>query len=97
LLTVNLRYKAPSEEESREFQHRVLPSSQTSAGSAEFQFAASVLGYGMLLRESEYRGTLSWDWVVETAKKNKGKDGNGIRSEFIELAKTAREIRKSTP
>ena len=97
LLTVNLRYKAPQAEESREFQHRVLPDSQAPAGSAEFQFAASVLGYGMLLRESEYRGTLSWDWVVETAEKNKGKDGNGIRSEFIELAKTARRIQKSMP
>jgi Ca-activated chloride channel family protein len=51
----------------------------------------------MLLRESDYRGTLSWDWVVETAEKNKGKDGNGIRSEFIELAKTARSIQKSKP
>ena len=97
LLTVNLRYKAPQAEESREFQHRVLPDGQNPAGSAEFQFAASVLGYGMLLRESEYRGTLSWDWVVETAEKNKGKDGTGIRSEFIELAKTARRIQKSTP
>lgn len=97
LLTVNLRYKAPQADESREFQHRLRSESQPPVGSTEFQFAASVLGYGMLLRDSEYRGTLSWDWVVETAEKNKGSDRNGIRSEFIELAKTARRIQKSTP
>lgn len=96
LLTVSLRYKEPQADESREFQHRVRSESQASVGSTEFQFASSVLGYGMLLRDSEYRGTLSWDWVVETAEKNKGSDRNGIRSEFIELAKTARRIQKST-
>jgi Ca-activated chloride channel family protein len=97
LLTVSLRYKAPQADNGREFQHRVRPENHPSAGSTEFQFAASVLGYGMLLRESEYRGTLTWDWVVETAEKNKGSDKNGIRSEFIELAKTARRIQKSMP
>lgn len=97
LLTVSLRYKGPQADASREFQHRVRSESQPPVGSTEFQFAASVLGYGMLLRDSEYRGTLSWDWVVETAEKNKGSDRTGIRSEFIELAKTARRIQKSTP
>ena len=92
LLTVNLRYKQPQSDVSQEFQHRVKPDSLSTSGSSEFRFAASVLGYGMLLRDSEYRGNLSWDWVIETAEKNKGRDSNGMRSEFIELAKTAKRI-----
>lgn len=97
LLTVNLRYKAPLSEDSQEFQHRVSPDNKTADGSSEFRFAASVLGYGMLLRESNYRGSLTWDWVINTAEKNKGKDSSGLRSEFIELAKTAKGIQKPIP
>ena len=37
---------------------------------ADFQFATAVIGYGLLLRHSEFKGALSWDWVA----------GNGSRS-----------------
>ncbi|XZE20103.1 vWA domain-containing protein [Pirellulaceae bacterium SH449] len=95
ILTVNLRYKKPLEANGLEFQHRVPVSSVGQEGNAEFQFAASVLAYGMLLRNSDYRGSATWDWVVATAEKSKGEDVNGLRGEFIELAKLARRIHKT--
>jgi Ca-activated chloride channel family protein len=91
-LTVNLRYKRPSESESIEFQVRVPASEPTAVPSGEFQFASAVAGYGLLLRDSQYSGQASWDWVIQTADLNRGSDPRGLRSEFIELVKLARRL-----
>lgn len=92
LLTVNVRYQSPTQGESREFQLRVSPESITPNPSHDFQFATAVVGYGLLLRHSQYAGSANWDWIVETAQKNMGADAAGLREEFVQLAKTARRI-----
>ncbi|MCR9295168.1 MAG: VWA domain-containing protein [bacterium] len=91
-LTVNLRYKNPEESTSQEFQLRLPAGMFTSHPDADFQFATAVMGYGMLLRGSQYAGQLNWDWVVETATSSLGKDQRGLRGEFVQLAKTARRL-----
>jgi Ca-activated chloride channel homolog len=93
MLTVNLRYKLPDGVKANEFQVRLAASSYSDAPSSDFQFASSVLAYGMLLRKSEYAGNVSWDWVVSTAEKNRGKDPKGVRTEFVKLAKAASRLR----
>jgi hypothetical protein len=50
----------------------------------------------MLLRDSKFAGSADWDWVIETAEKNLGTDHNGLRAEFVQLAKTARRISPRT-
>ncbi len=92
MLTVNLRYKLPKGSESSEFQVRVSPMSLTLEPSPDFQFASAVVAYGLLLRHSQYAGRANWDWVVETAQKNLGQDTSGLRTEFVQLAKTARRL-----
>jgi Ca-activated chloride channel family protein len=94
MLTVNLRYKQPDEEDSKEFQLRVDKTEVAATASSDFRFAASVLAYGMLLRDSSYAGDASWDWVISTAKDNLGKDSNGLRAEFLQLAMTASQLTK---
>lgn len=91
-LTVNLRYKRPDASISEEFQVRVLAGTGTEPPSADFQFASSVLAYGMLLRKSDATSNLSWDWVIETASANQGPDDRGLRGEFVQLAKAARRL-----
>lgn len=91
-MTVNLRYKQPAESESTEFQVRVPATEPTALPSSEFQFAAAVAGYGLLLRGSQYGGQANWDWVIQTAERNRGSDPRGLRSEFVELAKLARRL-----
>jgi Ca-activated chloride channel family protein len=93
ILTVNLRYKQPDGEKANEFQVRLAANSVSETPTSDFQFASSVLAYGMLLRKSEYVGDASWDWVVSTAEKNRGKDPTGIRKEFVQLAKAASKLR----
>lgn len=94
MLTVNLRYKQPDSESSREFQVRVVMGSEVKPASTDFQFASSVLVYGMLLRDSQYAGKANWNWVISTAQESLGKDPSGLRSEFVQLAKSASRMAK---
>lgn len=94
LLTVNLRYKQPEAPESCEFQVRLAADEISAEPSSDFQFAAAVAAYGMLLRHSAHAGKATWDWVVETAQANAGTDRSGLRTEFVQLAKTARRMRQ---
>ncbi|MEM7558600.1 MAG: VWA domain-containing protein [Planctomycetota bacterium] len=91
-LTVNLRYQDPDSSEAHEFQVRVSDSEGLASPSSDFQFATSVLAYGMMLRGSEYVVGADWDWVVETAELNRGDDPRGLRAEFVALAKTAKRL-----
>jgi Ca-activated chloride channel homolog len=92
LLSVNLRYKHPTAAESAEFQVRLPAAADANMGSEDFKFATAVVAYGMLLRDSDFRGHASWDWVVATAEKSLGEDRHGIRHEFVQLAKAARRL-----
>lgn len=93
LLTVNMRYKDPGASVSKEFQLRLDRKTQSTQPTDDFMFASSVLAYGMLLRDSEHVGSLTWDWVINTAQAHRGDDKNGLRSEFIQLAKAASQLK----
>ena len=54
-------------------------------GAADFQFAAAVAAFGMLLRNSEHKGDATLDAVEEIARASRGKDQHGYRAEFLEL------------
>ncbi len=56
--------------------------------SDNFKFSAAVAGFGMLLRDSKFKGDLTYQEVITLAKNSKGKDEHGYRSEFINLVKT---------
>ncbi|MCD4823889.1 MAG: DUF3520 domain-containing protein, partial [Phycisphaerae bacterium] len=60
----------------------------------DFQFAAAVAGFGMILRDSPYKGTYTLAAVKKLAAAAKGKDPNGYRAEFIALVKKARKLKK---
>ena len=92
-LTVHVRYKLPDEETSRPFE--VAAEDQGldfSRSSSDFKFAASVAGFGMLLRQSPYKGSLTYAGVQEIAASAKADDPNGYRKEFVELVKKARAL-----
>jgi len=91
VLKVNLRYKLPDETESKTFSVALdrKASDPVEMPSGDFQFAASVAAYGMLLRDSKFKGDVDWEWVVNSAKSSLGDDPNGYRSEFVKLARQA--------
>ena len=53
--------------------------------SNNFRFSAAVAGFGMLLRESEYKGDLNYEKVTKMAKGALGEDTEGYRHEFLKL------------
>ncbi len=91
VLKVNLRYKLPNETESKMFDVALdrKASDPVDMPSDDFQFAASVAAYGMLLRDSKFKGDVDWNWVVQSANESVGEDRNGYRSEFVNLARQA--------
>lgn len=93
LLTLKLRYKLPEADESQLQEHVIFDSGATfEQADADFQFAAAVAGFGMLLRDSEYRGDWDYQTVMRVAQSSTAADKHGFREEFIELVSLARTI-----
>lgn len=88
LLTLKLRYKDPEASASREVA-QVLKA-VTTAASSDFRFALAVAEFGLLLRDSEFKGAASYDQAAELAASALGKDRDGRRAEFLSLVKQVR-------
>jgi Ca-activated chloride channel family protein len=63
--------------------------------SDNFRFAASVAGFAMLLRNSEYKENATYSMVLQMAGTSLGKDEEGYRKEFISLVKKAAELKNN--
>lgn len=61
----------------------------------DLKFAAAVAEFGMILRDSEYKGNGSLEQVIEWAEQSTGADVNGYRADFIELVRKAQAYKKS--
>ncbi|MEO8174020.1 MAG: von Willebrand factor type A domain-containing protein [Sediminibacterium sp.] len=98
ILTVKFRYKAPDGDVSKLIEHPVKDKQISIAKTSDnFRFAASVAQFGMLLRNSEFKSDASYADVLNLARKAKGNDDEGYRSEFIRLAESAQMLAKTTP
>jgi Uncharacterized protein YfbK, C-terminal/von Willebrand factor len=60
----------------------------------DLKFAAAVAEFGMILRDSEYKGNGTLGKVLEWAQDGKGSDANGSRAEFIELVRKAQALKR---
>ncbi|MCU1227811.1 MAG: von Willebrand factor type [Acidobacteria bacterium] len=93
LLTLKLRYKAPEGGASKLLTQPVLDSATTfDAASDNLRFAAAVAEFGMLLRDSKYKGDASYDAVRQLAVKSAGRDEEGYRRDFVKLVDQASEL-----
>jgi Ca-activated chloride channel family protein len=96
VVTIKFRYKAPDGNESKLIVHPVNNESLTSENvSDNFRFAASVAGFAMLLRNSEYKENAKYSMVLQMAGASLGKDEEGYRKEFINLVKKAAALKNS--
>src|SRR5205823_166028 len=93
LLTLKMRYQQPSGGASTLVTYPVKDGG-TKIGSAtpDLQFAAAVASFGMLLRNSKYRGDSSFAAVYETASAVRSSDQHGLRAEFLELVQAAQRL-----
>jgi len=92
--TVKIRYKEPEGDESTEIDFPCArPALAFSKAPEDFQFAASVGAFGMLLRDSPHCGSADYEDVLEWAGRH---DNEGERGEFLELVRRAGSLSRAS-
>src|SRR6266540_2967764 len=91
LLFVKVRYKQPDGDVSRLLSQPVVATAGQ-APSTDFQFQAAVAEFGLLLRNSDFRGKADLSRVIAAARDARGSDPDGYRAEFVRLAEAIRGI-----
>lgn len=90
LFTLKLRYKPIGEEKSILLEEVV--SNQVvdfQASSVNFQFSAAVAGFGLLLRDSQFKGDITYEKVMEMSNIGLESDPDGDRADFVQLVRKA--------
>jgi Ca-activated chloride channel family protein len=90
---IKLRYKEPAGSTSREIATTIVDEGKSAwDASPDMQFAAAIVEFAMLLRNSPHKGTATWDDVSRLARLGVGADLDGIREEFTRLTETGRNL-----
>ncbi|GLB47886.1 vWA domain-containing protein [Neptunitalea lumnitzerae] len=93
LATVKFRYKAPEANESTLLEEIIKDNGVTlNKTSDNFRFSAAVAEFGLLLRDSKFKGISNYAQVLALAKAAKGTDENGYRIEFIKMVDMAKNF-----
>jgi Ca-activated chloride channel family protein len=93
LMQVKLRYKAPNQNTSQLLTSPVIDRGlKLEDASTNFKFSAAVTEFGMVLRDSQYKGKANFDDVLKLANQSQGDDLEGYRAEFIRLVTRSRSI-----
>jgi Ca-activated chloride channel family protein len=95
MLTLRVRYKLPDATNSTRMDVPLVDRGASFArASQDFRFAAAVAEFGMILRNSPYRGNARMESVLDIAEGSRGSDRNGYRQEFISLVQKARGLER---
>ena len=94
MLTVKLRHKKPDGDVS-ELTEKAFTDNGSKFENAppDLKFAAAVAEFGMLLRDSQFKGKGTIGAVIEWAQEGKGRDTAGYRAGFIEMARKAETLK----
>lgn len=88
--TIKLRYKQPDGDKSMLLERVVAGTPVPAAKSSDnFRWSAAVAEFGMLLRNSEFKGKATFEQCIQLAKKARGDDEKGYRQECVRLMETA--------
>ena len=95
LLSANLQFRTRANEAVRFVESVVKDNGSTfNEAPQDLKFAAAVAEFGMILRDSEYKGTGTLQQVLEWAQEGKGADVNGYRTDFIDLVRKAQALKR---
>jgi Ca-activated chloride channel family protein len=92
LATVKVRYKAPDGDASRLLS--TVLANRAQAMTANIGFASAVAEFGLLLRQSDHRGTASFESIIARTRTFRGADPEGYRAEFTKLVDLAAGLEK---
>jgi Ca-activated chloride channel family protein len=93
-LTIKLRYKKPDGKTSILFEKPVKGYiNELEDASDNLKFAAAVSEFGMILRNSEFKGNATLEEAARLAKSGRGIDEDGYRAELIRLIGTVKDMK----
>ncbi|HPV55787.1 MAG TPA: DUF3520 domain-containing protein, partial [Tenuifilaceae bacterium] len=92
LMTVKVRYKKPNEDTSNLIVEKVEAGKNKSTNN--LMFASAVAEFGMLLRESEFKGNATFADVLKRAKTSAGLDEYGYKADFIKMVEMGEMLYK---
>ncbi|MDF2538042.1 MAG: von Willebrand factor type [Herbinix sp.] len=90
-LTINIRYKEPDQDISQLLSVVVDESNYTSIMPENLLFASSVAAFGMLLRDSQWKGTASYQMILDNLS-NQDLLEDVYKDEFISIVKKMNRI-----
>lgn len=94
MATVKLRYKDPEGSTSKLLTMGVLDNTKTvDAASDNLKFASAVVQFGLILRDSRYKGSANFVSAKQLASTASRQDARGYKSEFIELINRASSLK----
>ena len=93
LALVSIRYKKPKENSSIEI-NSSIQIKENVINKIDFDFAQSIAGFGMILRDSKFKGNLNFNQIIKMAEASKGEDKEGYRKEFVDIVKKAKVLKK---
>jgi hypothetical protein len=92
-LTVKIRYRTPDGDENGLIECPLIDKGTGFAdASSDFRFAAAVVEFGLVLRDSPYKANASLADALHWAGQATGRDPGGARGEFILLVRRAETI-----
>ncbi len=95
MLTIKMRYKPIKSSKSKLITKTVSFSSIDEGKTSDnFRFSAAVAGFGMILRDSEFRNGLKTEDVLKLAKGARGTDSEGYRAGFIDMVERYELLKK---
>ncbi len=93
LLTVKIRYKEPAGDVSSKVEFALRDTgARFEDASQDFKFAAAVAGFGLVLRDSPHKGSLTLADVAAWGRAGLGSDAGGYRGEFLGLVDRAQAL-----
>ncbi|MDQ1592096.1 MAG: Ca-activated chloride channel [Pyrinomonadaceae bacterium] len=97
LMTIKVRYKEPDASDSKLLSVWASDTGGTlESASNNFKFSSAVASFGMLLRDSKYKGEARYADVAQLARAAAGADAQGYRTEFIQLVERAQTLARQS-
>jgi Ca-activated chloride channel family protein len=95
LCTVKVRYKLPGEAASAllSFPVNTADVKKTGETSTDFNFAAAVAAFGMILRDSPHKGSADFAMVQALSESSTGRDEFGYRRNFVQMVNAAKTVK----
>ncbi|WP_299486701.1 VWA domain-containing protein [Acaryochloris sp. IP29b_bin.137] len=96
LMNLKLRYKPPTGNKSQLISTAIADGNRSIQSATDnLKFSAAVAMYGMILRNSDYKGEATFTQVLALAEQAKGKDPQGYRTAFMQLVERSQTLQQA--